>query len=114
MLRVYIESNLAYIGSHRRAITALKQIVTNLRTADGSLRYVDAADETSVRGVAWILDKGQQDGLFRAFDTRVMALTIRAAIDTAASQLEANHDLDPAPYAHELVALFDRATRATV
>ena len=51
--------------------------------------------------------RGQAAGEFRSFDPDVMAVTLRAAIDAAAS----TPDLDPHAYGAELVALFARATR---
>jgi hypothetical protein len=60
------------------------------------------------------LRKGQQDGEFRAFDLRVMAITIRQAIDVVPRWLSANPNLDVAAYARELVTLFDRATALSI
>jgi len=56
------------------------------------------------------LRKGQHEGEFRAFDLRVMAVTIRRAIDALPPLFIANPDLDASLYARELVTLFDRAT----
>lgn len=60
-----------------------------------------------------LLHKGQQDGEFRAFDLRVMAVTIRRAIDAVPPLLAAHPGLDVDAYSRELVALFDRATCKT-
>ncbi len=58
-----------------------------------------------------LLRQGQEEGEFRAFDLRVMAVTIRRAIDAVAPLLAAHPTLDTDLYAQELVTLFDRATR---
>jgi hypothetical protein len=50
-------------------------------------------------------------GDFWSFDPRVMAVTIRRAIDVAPSLYAANPNLDVASYSKEMVTLFDRATR---
>lgn len=66
------------------------------------------------RGVAELeryLRQGQRTSELRRFDTRVMALTIRAAIDAVAYQLATGPDLDLRVYARELARLFDHATR---
>ena len=42
-----------------------------------------------------------------------MAVTIRAAIRTAAYRLSSDPSLDPSDYACELAELFDRATAST-
>ena len=57
-----------------------------------------------------LLRQGQQEGDFRPFDLRVMAVTIRRAIDAVPPLLAANPDLDVKAYARELATLFDRAT----
>ena len=59
------------------------------------------------------LREGQRSGEFRPFSTSVMAMTIRAAIRTAAHRLSSDPELDPRHYAHELAELFDRATAST-
>ncbi|WP_433065000.1 TetR/AcrR family transcriptional regulator [Dactylosporangium sp. CS-033363] len=107
LLKVYIESNLAFIAEHPTAIRAVIEIAANARAEDGTplVRPADVDDPTT-RLVA-MFREGQQAGDFRDFDPAVMAVTIRAAIDAAASV----PDLDPHAYAAELVALFTLATR---
>ncbi len=58
-----------------------------------------------------ILRKGQQEGEFRAFNLRVMAMVIRRAIDQLSPLLRADLNLDTEEYSRELVTLFDQATR---
>jgi hypothetical protein len=48
------------------------------------------------------------------FDLRVMAITIRQAIDVVPRWLSANPNLDVEAYARELVTLFDRATALSI
>jgi len=110
-LRAYIQADVDFIGTHRMQVTALVEIMTNFRTADGKLRYDVQAEEPILAGLEAFLRKGQQDGDFRTFDTRVMAVTMRRAIDALPHLLTASPDLDLDAYARELVELFDRATR---
>ena len=49
----------------------------------------------------------------RANAAASLAMTIRAAIRTAAHRLSSDPELDPRHYAHELAELFDRATAST-
>jgi hypothetical protein len=109
-LQAYIRSAVDYIGSHRMQMVALLEIVLNFRTADGKLRYGGTA-EWILTALEALLRQGQEEGEFRAFDLRVMAVTIRRAIDAVAPLLAAHPDLDTDVYARELVTLFDRATR---
>lgn len=109
-LQAYIRSAVDYIGSHRMQMVALLEIVLNFRTADGTLRY-RGTEEWILNALEALLRQGQEEGEFRAFDLRVMAVTIRQAIDVVAPLLAAHPNLDTDSYARELVTLFDRATR---
>jgi AcrR family transcriptional regulator len=105
LLTVYIESNLEFIAEHPTAIRAVLEIAANARADDGTPLVADADDP--VGRLAQMFREGQEADEFRAFDPVVMAVTLRAAIDAAASRPE----LDPHAYAAELVSLFTRATR---
>jgi AcrR family transcriptional regulator len=107
LLTTYIESNLEFIAEHPTAIRAVIEIAANARTDEGAplVRTEDADDP--VARLAGLFREGQDAGEFRTFDPVVMAVTLRAAIDAAAT----GPDLDPHAYAAELVALFVRATR---
>jgi len=109
-LQAYIRSAVDYIGTHRMRMVALLEIALNFRTADGKLRY-RGTEEWVLTALEALLRQGQEDGEFRAFDLRVMAVTIRRAIDAVAPLLAAHPNLDTDSYARELVTLFDRATR---
>jgi len=110
-LQAYIRSAVDYIGTHRMRMVALLEIVLNFRTADGKLRYSGTTEEWILTALEALLRQGQEEGEFRAFDLRVMAVTIRRAIDAVAPLLAAHPTLDTDSYARELVTLFDRATR---
>jgi TetR/AcrR family fatty acid metabolism transcriptional regulator len=112
MLSVYIESNLEYLGAHRNQILALWSIATGASSDDGeSPVSLSPSFELAVAELENLLRYGQAQGEFREFSTRVMAVTLRNAIDTLAPQLFANPDLDLKAYARELVMMFDLATR---
>ena len=110
-LRAYIQANVEFIGTHRKQMAALVDIMTSVRTEEGKLRYDVTAEEPVLAALEELLRIGQREGDFRAFDTRVMAITIRRAIDALPPLLVANPDLDLDAYARELVTLFDLATR---
>jgi AcrR family transcriptional regulator len=106
LLAAYIESNLEFIAEHPTAIRAVIEIAANARADDGT-PLVQPADDDPLERLATLFREGQQAGEFRVFDPAVMAVSLRAAIDTAASR----PGLDPHDYAAELVALFTRAVR---
>ena len=66
----------------------------------------------TVSHIERLLEAGQSSGHFRAFDPYVMGTTVQRAVDGVPFLLQMRPDLDLDHYADELVALFDRATRA--
>lgn len=110
-LQAYLRSNIAYIAAHRMHMAAVLDIVLNERMEDGRLRYHPGFGERELEFLEAILRKGQDEGEFRAFDLRTMALAIRGAIDTVGRFLVVQPTLDGETYAQELVTLFERATR---
>ena len=112
MLRAYIESNLEFLGSNPNCIHAIMKISAGA-SGDADHPHLDfeLAFNPAVRDLEKLMRFGQEQGEFRDFSTRLMATTIRSAIDGVVFQLEANSKLDLKAYANELVTLFDLATR---
>ncbi|MDS0136250.1 MULTISPECIES: TetR/AcrR family transcriptional regulator [unclassified Amycolatopsis] len=106
-LRAYIESNLAFIAEHPVEITALLE---SLRHGGG----VAAGNDDWYHGAVDILEsclrEGQRSGDFGRFDPRVMAITVRQAIDGIHTELIRRPGTDADAYAAELVAIVERAT----
>jgi len=111
MLRAYIESNLEFIAAHRNHVLALMNIAVGAREDRKSGVDLALAFEPAVIALENMLRSGQEHGEFREFSTRVMAVTIRNAIDALAPLLAADPKLDLKLYANELATLFDIATR---
>jgi AcrR family transcriptional regulator len=114
MLRVYIESNLTFIDENRQHVFAVIEVVSNKRTADGKLQFAAEHDETILLPIENILIMGMQEGIFRGFtrpSARVMALTIRNAIDGFTIELMRKPHLDVQEYTRELVTIFDKSTK---
>ncbi len=112
MLRAYLETNLDFMAGHRQRMVAVVAILS--ATGPDGLPGVDLAGTAGapVDDLERILRWGQSTGLFRPFDTRVMATAVRNVIDGVPVRLSAEPDLDIAAYGAELVELFDRAVRA--
>lgn len=55
---------------------------------------------------------GQASGEFRDFDPRAMAIALRGAIDKVLGQIANHPTLDLAHHIHQIVTLFDHATKA--
>lgn len=112
-LRAYIEANVAYIAEHRKQVRVLTAIAMNFTDEDGRtmLRHDASVYGASLDPLQDILKRGQNAGEFRAFTTRTMAMSIRAAIDAIGPQLSVIADLDLDEYTQDLVELFGRATK---
>jgi hypothetical protein len=99
------------MATHRMQMAALIDIVLNVRTKEGQLRYRPGSEQPQLQALEAMLRKGQAEGSLRDFDPQVMALSIRGAIDAVGRFFVADPTLDGERYAQELVTLFDRATR---
>lgn len=110
-LRAYIQARVRFLGTHRAYMLALFEIWTGDRTPDGRPRLDETTAESTTDVIDQILRRGQQDGEFGQFDTRVMSMAVRQAIDGVLLQLRTHPDLDLEVWAGQLVSLFDRATR---
>jgi AcrR family transcriptional regulator len=111
LLRTYIEVNVEFIGAHRQEMQALVEIFANVRTAEGKPRFDQGAEEPIIAATEAIFVRGQEEGDFRPFATRVMAITLRRAIDAVTTQTATNPAFDTESYGRELADLFDHATR---
>ena len=112
-LRTYIESNLEFMREHRNYMVAVIEIAQNGGlTRDGRQRVDGREVGVAVRLLEELLARLQSEGELRAdFDSEVIAVAIRAAIDAVPHRLARDPDLDLDKYARELATAFDLATR---
>ncbi|MBP2327467.1 AcrR family transcriptional regulator [Kibdelosporangium banguiense] len=101
MLRAYIQSHMDFMRTHPRHVAAVSEILLHNRTQ---------FDDGQATPLEERLREGQRDGEFRAFSPRVMAWSIRAALDEVARRFVANPGLGLDDCARELTTLFDLAT----
>jgi TetR/AcrR family transcriptional regulator, fatty acid metabolism regulator protein len=107
----YLEAWVDYFRTYRREMMAIADIWTSFRDADGR-PHLDARTLNQERIlVETALAAGQTEGTLGDFSPRVVAVTLKAALDGLLSQLAIDPDLDLDAYRDELIALFDRATR---
>ena len=104
-LAAYVGANLRFLAQNRLAARAVIEIIRNAPRTDNELR-----EDTSVFLLSVLLTQGQQMGEFRAFDTLVMARSIRAVIDAFATAMPSSPTAAEAAIT-EIINLFDRATR---
>jgi len=110
-LRAYIESNLVFMAAFPTHVTAL----LNISAATYAWRHEDPKAALgfgdAVGELEELLRRGQRKNEFRDFSPRVMAVTIRNAIDAVPLMLATDRKLDLEKYAHELATTFELATR---
>lgn len=112
-LRAYIESNIGFMAEHRSDMIAIAEIARGARETTGKRTFDASSLEAGTAALAELLVSFQASGELRGdFDARVMAQTIRAAIDAVPRRMAANPDLDVDLYRRELANLFDLATRS--
>ncbi|OLT46707.1 hypothetical protein BJF85_15920 [Saccharomonospora sp. CUA-673] len=111
-LQAYIAANLRFMGTHRREMAALTELLPNLRRADGTHRYADADEEPVIAGTAALFEHGVATGEFRTLDARMTAYSLRRCIDGAARKIVADPAFDIDRYIHELTRLFLEGVRA--
>jgi AcrR family transcriptional regulator len=107
----YIDAWVEYYRTQTRYMLAIGEIWSNFRDDRGQQNFGPQAVEGELGVVQRVLEYGQDQGILVTFDARVMAVSIKAALDALLSQLARDPDLDLEAYGAELVTLFERATR---
>jgi TetR/AcrR family transcriptional regulator, fatty acid metabolism regulator protein len=108
----YITAWVEYYRTHPRYMLAIGEIWGNFRDETGRRRIGDQAVAGELADVQRALELGQANGSRGQFSARVVAVTMKAALDALLGQMASDPELDLKAYGDELVALFERATRA--
>lgn len=108
-LNTYISGSLQYLGDNRSHVLALEEIFFMNVSQAGRRPDYESVLEPAFQMLEEIFDRGQRNGEFRDFDTRVMAVTVQLAIEGASMQLISDPKTDLEHYGAELVRLFERA-----
>jgi TetR/AcrR family transcriptional regulator, fatty acid metabolism regulator protein len=107
-LKLIIELSLSFLRTHLSHILALREIA-NVK-AEPARDAIRTSYRRSVVDIEDTLKDGQRTGEFRDFSPRVMALTIKAAIDVVPPLVAADPRYDLDLHAQELVEAFTQAT----
>jgi AcrR family transcriptional regulator len=111
-LRIYVMSNLEYIGTHRRKIIAFTEILNGMPPGGAEPAPYDEGRAQAVAGLRHLLEAGQAAGEFVGFSAYVVAVSLRASIDVLSTLLRADPELDTGAYGAELLRLYEKAVRA--
>jgi hypothetical protein len=110
-LRGFIQGSARFYTENRRHVVAVRDVWVNFRRPDGTQRFGLDAHEPEFEVISEIPRAGQVRREFREFDPRVVAITLRRALDGLATLVSTDPHLDVEAYTRELVAIFDGATR---
>lgn len=107
----YISAWVEYYRTRRRYMLAIGEIWGNFRDDSGQRRFGEQAVAGELGEVQRALELGQAEGSRGQFCARVVAVSMKAALDALLGQLASDPELDLDAYGNELVAMFERATR---
>ncbi len=103
-LRALIEGFVHYCAQHPSQLIAVGQI-------EDSEGWGAGEHEKSVCEFEQMLREGQDQGEFRDFSPRLMAVTLLAALEATPTELSARPDTDVDTYADELAVTFELAVQ---
>jgi TetR/AcrR family fatty acid metabolism transcriptional regulator len=90
----YIFAWVEYYRTHTRYMLAIGEIWGNFRDETGRRRFGEQAMTGELADVQRALELGQADGSRGQFSARVMAVSMKAALDALLGQLAADPELD--------------------
>jgi AcrR family transcriptional regulator len=101
-IRTFIRTVAAIRVRRPDEFRAMSRISGRLQEADESPAFIQHGYEQLYQGQESLFRRGQQEGAFRDFDIRVMAITYQAAIDAMLSYLDTHPETDVERYADAL------------
>ena len=110
-VRDYIFAWVEFYRTHTREMLAVGEVWSNFRDEAGQRRFGGQALAGELSKVQLALELGQANGTRGKFSARVMAVTMKAALDALLDQFSTDPSLDLEAYRDELVAMFESATR---
>ena len=107
-IRSFIEISCRFYQQYPTHIKALQTIRINFQPAKHE-SLADTYYGQELADLAKVFVSGQTKGLFRTFDPNIVALTVRLALNGAATLLYSQPNYNVQKHADELVALFSQA-----
>lgn len=106
----YIMAWVEYYRTHTRYMLAVREVWSNFRNERGELHFGGRAVAGELSIVQQVLELGQANGSLGTFSARVVAVSMKAALDALLALLAEDPDIDLESYGADLVSLFERAT----
>lgn len=110
MIAAYIRNQIGYMKDHRDELLAIGHLAMSHGGENGP-EYIAASAREEITLLDDLMAKGQERGIFRNFDRRVMAAAISKAIESALTEWAWQPETDLDAYGEELVALFLRGMK---
>ncbi|GAA1752034.1 MULTISPECIES: TetR/AcrR family transcriptional regulator [Streptomonospora] len=110
-VRTHILAVADYMRGNREQLMALSGIFDGMPAPAGSPGYRMKVSEPVYRAIEERLRAGQDRGVLRDFDVRVVAVSLQASIDGMFAYWVAHPDHDLHAHAAELADLIDRSVR---
>lgn len=110
-LRAYIEAEVEFVATNWKSVRAAIEIATNNSVPGEGAGFEQSETEWLFSSMEALFKGGQDAGEFRPFSTRVMAMTLRSALDGIPRQVLLNPQFDLDTCRQELITTFDLATR---
>jgi TetR/AcrR family transcriptional regulator, fatty acid metabolism regulator protein len=107
VLRSFLQANADFLKAHRTHLLALFEIAHHAH--DFAWHSYNPASD--VEHIAQVLAEGQQQGVFRHFDLRIMASSILVLRDSIITHAAKDPDLNIDHYVQEIIELVDHAVR---
>ncbi|MFI6869141.1 TetR/AcrR family transcriptional regulator [Nocardia sp. NPDC050406] len=109
-LATYITANMEFMRERTAVLRALIELNSNARAAVGEPFLDDTGADSPLTALEQALREGQSAEELGDVDAHVLAVTLRAAIETIGIRYAVDPTIDVNFYATQLVTLFDRAT----
>jgi AcrR family transcriptional regulator len=101
-IRAYIHTVASIRRQRPEEFRALDRITSRLQDSTGAPAFSQQDYEELYLGQETLFRRGQAEGAFRDFDTRVMAVTYQAAVDAMLTYLDLHPEVDVEAYADAL------------
>jgi AcrR family transcriptional regulator len=106
----YIVANISYLESNRTEIFALTEVLVNARATPGVPEIFLASRSEAIRALAALFEAGQAAGEFGDAPARMLAIALRATIDSASESMRSEPGFELELFERDLLQVFERAT----
>lgn len=112
LVRAHVLAVARDVLDHPAEVTAIAEIATHMRGADGRPRFGTHTNEPLYQGLELGYEAGQASGAMWAFDRRVMAVLFQSALDSMFDYCRHHPERDVLAHAEALADLLVRAVAA--